>query len=205
MFAATAMTTAPAQADWHQTILPSSDHDIGLPRWQGFYIRPDVGYDTYDFNGGGADGFDDLTGWSIGGQIGYDQTFDWLLLGVMTDGAITFMDDTGRGAAAGLSVDLDTVGSVKGRIGATFGRWLLYATGGAAFAKLKVTGPASRETELLTGYTVGGGLEYMWNANASMRIGYNYVDFGDADFNAIPTGRLGLDGSQIDVGFIRRF
>ncbi|MEO1695020.1 MAG: hypothetical protein AAFR55_07270, partial [Pseudomonadota bacterium] len=84
--------------DLRQTVMPASDAALGPPIWQGFYARPDIGWDTYDFTGAGATGFDDITGWSLGGQLGYDHQFGRFLLGIQAEGAFADMDE--RGGAA---------------------------------------------------------------------------------------------------------
>ncbi|MEO0729078.1 MAG: hypothetical protein AAFY64_01700, partial [Pseudomonadota bacterium] len=86
----------PARAyDVRAMIMPASDAELGAPIWQGIYIRPNIGWDTYDFSGAGAVGFGDISGWSFGGQVGYDRQFGRFVLGVMSEGAVTDMDERG--------------------------------------------------------------------------------------------------------------
>ena len=95
------------------------------------------------------------------------------------------------------SRDLDWLGTLRGRIGITpTGPFLLYATGGFAYGETKVGNaficptcnpPASTEpstansnssSNLSTGWTVGGGLEWAFAPSWSLKAEYLYVDLG---------------------------
>ena len=75
-------------------------------------------------------------------------------------------------------------GSIRGRLGVAFDRVLFYATGGAAFGDLRnnylnvVTGGFDQFSHTRVGYTVGGGIEYAFTNNVSVRAEYRYTDFG---------------------------
>ena len=61
---------------------------------------------------------------------------------------------------------------------------MFYATGGAAFGDLRnnylnvVTGALDQASHTRVGYTVGGGVEYAFTNNVSVRAEYRYTDFG---------------------------
>jgi outer membrane immunogenic protein len=78
--------------------------------------------------------------------------------------------------------------TLRGRLGLTADRLLVFATGGVAFANLDME---SRNTwvnntfeidhslnGLRTGYVVGGGLEYAMLSNWLLRVEYQHVQFG---------------------------
>jgi outer membrane immunogenic protein len=81
-------------------------------------------------------------------------------------------------------------GSIRLRAGVAWDRFLVYATGGAAFTGIQdtytdtigfVTGvPLAYEniSKTRAGWTVGGGLEYAVTDNWSVRAEYRYSDFG---------------------------
>jgi outer membrane immunogenic protein len=119
---------------------------------------------------------------SIGGGIGCDWQFNpgnGVVVGIAADG--TWMDLT-RGRAytgpgpiapeSGFRQSLDTLGTVRARVGYGFDRVLVYATGGFGFGNVEYragffTGPrgtvlsqAGRFDGIETGYVVGGGIEY---------------------------------------------
>jgi outer membrane immunogenic protein len=86
---------------------------------------------------------------------------------------------------------LDTL---RGRIGFAWDRTLIYATGGAAFAGAEVTVCALAgclsESNSVTGWTAGGGVEYAFLSDWSVKIEYLYADFGSPQFFNPPI-RLG--------------
>ncbi len=75
-------------------------------------------------------------------------------------------------------------GSIRGRLGIAFDRALFYATGGAAFGSLQNTyvngfnGAFDSFSRTRVGYTVGGGIEYAFTNNMSVRVEYRYTDYG---------------------------
>ena len=86
-------------------------------------------------------------------------------------------------------------GSVRGRLGIAVDRALFYATGGVAFGSLGntytnvTTGFSDSISNTRVGYTAGGGVEYAFTNNWSMRAEYRYTDFGSVTDNlAASTG-----------------
>ena len=75
-------------------------------------------------------------------------------------------------------------GSIRGRLGIAYDRALFYATGGAAFGSLQnnylnnANGAFDSRTTTRVGYTVGGGVEYAFTNNLSVRVEYRFTDFG---------------------------
>jgi outer membrane immunogenic protein len=145
--------------------------------WTGFYIGGHVGgafrgNSNNILSAGGSDGR-----FMGGGQIGYDTQFapNWVF-GIEAN--YSFLDTSSSIANRGL-------GSVTGRLGYTWGPSLLYVKGGYAWADSRFTngfaGDGGRD-----GYTVGGGLEYLFSQNWSGKIEYQYYDFGT--MNAIAPG-----------------
>jgi|SRR5579862_6607083 len=97
---------------------------------------------------------------------------------------------SGAAAAAGLTCHTSNswTGTVRGRIG-----WLptpnamLFATGGAAFGDIKVQntldsaiGLSLNTDSTNIGWTVGGGLEYMFAPQWSVKVEYRHTDLGSA-------------------------
>ncbi len=76
-------------------------------------------------------------------------------------------------------------GSIRVRLGVAWDRWLIYASGGAAFAGISnfydttaFGGNAETISKTRTGWTVGGGLAYAVTNNWSLGVDYRYSDFG---------------------------
>jgi outer membrane immunogenic protein len=168
--------------------------------WTGFYIGGHIGgaFPGNDNNllGGSNDGT------FMGGvQGGYDYQFapNWV---VGLEANYSFLSTSSNFDNRGL-------GSVTGRLGYTWGPALLYVKGGYAWADSRFTngfaGDGGRD-----GYTVGGGLEYLFTQNWSGKVEYQYYDFGKTTFAApSPAGIIGLssrnDEHTVKAGLNYRF
>jgi len=165
--------------------------------WTGFYIGGHVGgaFRGNDNNllGGSNDGT------FLGGvQGGYDYQFaqNWVF-GIEAN--YSWLDTSN-------SFSNSALGSVTGRLGYTWGPALLYVKGGYAWADSEFTngftGNAGRD-----GYTVGGGLEYLFTQNWSGKVEYQYYDFGNSSF-ITPTFAIGgftNDQHTVKAGLNYRF
>lgn len=152
--------------------------------WTGFYVG---------INGGGAFGHSSLSnvfgtqgfnvdGGLVGGTLGYNYQVGQAVFGV--EGDIDWADISGNsstGVCAGVtcSTKNDWLGTVRGRLGYAFDRFMPYVTGGGAFGNIKtsITGFPGQDTSK-AGWTVGGGLEAAINGPWTAKIEYLYVDLG---------------------------
>jgi outer membrane immunogenic protein len=93
--------------------------------------------------------------------------------------------------------DVNLSGNVRGRIGiAVMPTTLIYAAGGLALAEFKFRengGPIQRN-ELLTGWTLGAGVDHAFTKNLIGRVEYLYADYGHKDFVVVP-------GDIYNIGF----
>jgi outer membrane immunogenic protein len=145
------------------------------------------------------------SGFTGGGQIGYNWQVDHAVFGLETDfnfvdrsrGTNTVTGLPGTPFGFGFSPNVfhsslgrsDFFGTVRGRIGYSWDRTLLYVTGGlaytdgghpsATFTNVGGVQYANFTTSNHTiGYTVGAGLEYAFANNWSVKAEYLYLDFG---------------------------
>jgi outer membrane immunogenic protein len=103
---------------------------------------------------------------------------------------------------------LDTL---RGRVGiATWDNAFFYATGGAAFAAIQdsVVGPGvgTSVTNTVTGWTAGGGVEWMPFPNWSLKVEYLFVQFpttSDAFNTALPAGTFVGANTRLSENIIR--
>jgi len=177
--------------------------------WTGFYIGGHVGGGFSDTNVSavnqlvvsdvgqlGTDG----SGVVGGGQIGYNWQFapNWVL-GIEGDISGTGIRNNATapvtlgGFPVGFGINheadrsIDWMASVRGRLGWVWDRWMVYGTGGAAwadvnyrtnFAGIPVNNPVSTNVTL-SGWVAGGGIEYAVANNWTVRGEYLYYDFGN--------------------------
>jgi outer membrane immunogenic protein len=159
--------------------------------WSGLYAGVQAGYAvSHDhlverFTANGAPTglvFDDRPdGFAGGGHVGANYQIGQAVIGAVADfegttARGTFADPTGIGRGADR---LSWQGSVRGRLGYSLGPVLAYATGGFAYAGLQTTyvfvptGATEVRSHVVTGWTVGGGLDYAvtdrWFVSAEYR------------------------------------
>jgi outer membrane immunogenic protein len=184
--------------------------------WNGFYIGVMGGFGWSDRLRVSVAGFDfgttsgDLRGGFAGGTLGYNYqpAGSPFVLGVEIDAAWASIRASRSAAALGVVATaedkIDAIGSATGRLGYAWGPALLYAKGGYAWADNRVTtsltGPAfalsASESHFHSGWTVGGGLEYLFAPSWSGKIEYMYADYGSATYGAgLVAGGFGLSAT----------
>ena len=170
--------------------------------WTGFYLGGHIGAAF-----SGDDGFATTLGTLVGtkqdaafmggGQLGADYQFapNWVLGIEGQISALTNNDRTFTDTATGdvLRSKSDWLASVTGRLGYTWGPGMIYAKGGVAFRDDSIGAtlgfqPATTDRES-TGWTVGGGLEYMFAPAWSAKVEYQYYNF-DTTNVVTPAGAL---------------
>jgi outer membrane immunogenic protein len=131
----------------------------------------------------------DTSGFLGGGQVGCNLQFgsNWVI-GIEGDGSGSDIrgdiTQTVLGITGTAHAQTDWIASATGRLGWAWDRWLLYAKGGAAWAGDKYSAfiPVFNEqleaSETRTGWTVGGGIEWAFWSNWSVKAEYDYYDFG---------------------------
>jgi outer membrane immunogenic protein len=135
----------------------------------------------------------DFTGGLIGGTVGCNyQVGNWVF-GVEGDGSWT----SGSASAVETANPAFSVRSeerwlatYRGRVGYTFTpNWLVYVTAGGASTSIRfsnffaATGvPSITQTNTLTGWTAGGGMEYAINNHWSIKGEALYIDYGRSSY-----------------------
>jgi outer membrane immunogenic protein len=169
--------------------------------WTGCYIGANVGgvfgHAKADF-GFGGDFSTDNSGFAGGGQIGCDYQFagGWVIgFRNMFDGTSLSRDGTFFDPVSTVSGTVhfknDWFDTLTGRLGYAFApSWLLYGQGGAVWAKnsadVNISGfNIGSVSRTRTGWTAGGGVEWMFAPNWSAFLEGNYMDFGSNDRNLV--------------------
>ena len=215
------------------TALPAAAADLG-PRyynktpayvapiwtWTGFYVGAHLGgaFGT-DNNFNGLAVSSNSARFLGGVQAGADWQFsgNWV---VGAEGQYSFLSkNSGNTVFPGGYIygnDQRGLGSITARVGYSFGPALVYVKGGYAYSDNRETLtlggvpiPFLLSNEHANGWTIGGGAEYMFAQNWSVKAEYQYYDFGDSRFQApaalVPFGTFHNDEHTLKVGVNYRF
>lgn len=150
--------------------------------WTGFYIGANGGYDFGRSKWSGLPANFNVNGGMFGGQIGYNWQFGQFVWGLEGDGDWTDLRSTTNVATCAGTVcrtRSDFLATARGRVGFAMDRWMPYATGGLAVGNIRASVPGFTGMDKTNaGWTVGGGLEYAFAPNWSVKAEYLFVDLG---------------------------
>jgi outer membrane immunogenic protein len=182
---------------------------VGLNAGAGFnnknngYVTNGFGATTVFTTTGGGFGSNNDAGFTGGAQAGYNMQFGMFVAGV--EGDINYLDrgnderfivsdNFGRTYTFNRGNSNNWFGTARGRVGIALDRFLPYVTGGWAFGGKQggvngsfVTTGVAGSTVLVnnggsgssSGWTLGGGLEYAFSNNMSVKIEYLHVKLGN--------------------------
>jgi len=153
-----------------------------------------------------------VTGGLFGGQAGFNfQTGSWVWgveaqwSGTGGDGSSDCPIPNGGGICR---TDVRWLGTAAGRVGYAWGSALLFGKGGFAWARDRydisfATVPTGNEsgTQDRTGWMAGAGLEYALSSNWSVKVEYDYLNFGTDSANLFRCATCtanGLPGGALD-------
>lgn len=185
--------------------LPARTYTTAAPifSWTGFYAGLSGGY------GWCANCVADIKGGFIGGQVGYNyQVGPSFLLGVEADGFASWIGNTATIGTLTVDQKNTSFGTARGRAGFVSGPVLFYGTGGFAWAQNEISGTmlgvtlSSKQTQ--TGYAAGGGIEYAFAPNWSLKGEYIYMGLGSKDFFGVPSGDLNIHTAKVGVNYLFR-
>jgi outer membrane immunogenic protein len=186
--------------------------------WNGLYFGINGGY-GFGRSEWVTPGFDigpfSVTGGQAGGTVGYNYQIGQLVLGV--EGDLDWQNVRGFANGIGGCIPCDTasnwIGTLRGRVGYAFDRFMIYGTAGGAVTDIKGTVaafPWDSSTEL--GWTAGGGIEGAITDNLSAKVEYLYAGFSKATCPASSCNpnfgnpvTISLNESMVRVGLNYRF
>lgn len=203
--------------------------------WSGAYVGVRVGYlwsdadyvaedaaDPADFSRGSID----VDGWLAGVQAGYNIQLGSFVLGVegdlawsRADGSTVNDPESPPAEQSDVGLDIEWLGTLRGRAGYAMDRFLVYGTGGLAYASTEASvddlggeGPTIRDDDGVWGWTVGAGVEAALTRNITVKAEYLYMDFADAEYSftdsAVPVtvpAEADIDAHSIKVGVNYKF
>ena len=153
--------------------------------WTGLYLG---------INGGvqiDADNTDIIFG-LIGGTAGYNYQMGPLVLGFETDIAFAF-DASGNNSNVVASQNY--LGTVRGRVGYAWDRFMPYFTGGLAYSDVNVAN-INVNNDIQFGYTIGGGIEAHVFDNWTAKLEYNFVSFDDVNGTGVQVNQNVIRGGM---------
>lgn len=138
-------------------------------------------------------------------QFGYNwQGFGYspLVVGIETDiEASTILGQGSNADGDAFKSRLQALGTVRGRLGYAMDRTLVYATGGLAYGSVDneavSAGYVNNPNTVVTGYVLGGGIEYKIKHDLSVKVEYQYADLGKNE----PAGYSATGGAVRDDAF----
>ena len=196
---------------------------IAPPSWSGFYFGGQAGYTwanadyvhTSTSNFVSAFSFDPNS--AIGGtHAGVQGQWGGLVLGVEGSFNWTHLHETQVSVPMPpryFTFELDDIGTVVGKVGyaannwlIASSNWLIYAKGGWATANIRtegtnpLNGVTAAPRQWQSGWTVGGGVDYLVAANWILGVDVNYYNI-DFDRSAIATNglRVSFSNASADV------
>ena len=188
---------SPAAASAADMPIKASPPAAAPYNWTGFYVGGTAGYEFgtsqhCDTNPFCTDRFN-VDGFAGGVTAGYNrQMGNWVagleadFSGAAAKGTTSSVVSFGCGLPATCYTDLNWFGTVRGRIGPTYGNWFPYLTSGFAYGGLKAglgtsappNGLSASGTE--TGWALGTGVEYALPIDHwSVKLEYLYFQLGN--------------------------
>ena len=199
--------------------------DLGSPRtpiaaavvspafnWTGFYLGANVGYGVANTNlnpltGGFLPGSGG--GLVFGGQFGYNYQFNSFVIGAEADLGYFRVNRSAFQNPTRTTWQTSGDASVRLRAGVAVDRTLFYATGGLAFADLRIfaahngvipVGGAERQTRV--GWPLGAGIEHALTQNWTVRGEYRYANYGSRTIFGVPGVRLETHKVTLGVNYL---
>ncbi len=199
--------------------------------WSGLYVGAHGGYSWADIDYPGADPAPagpprpSLEGGLVGGQLGYNLQASNLVVGAEVDFSFLGSESTERdGNYLTQSYKIDSLGSVRGRLGYAIGSFLPFVTAGYAWgdttfnqtcpdgAQFGHCRPAAAgqysktASETVDGWVYGGGVETLIASNWSLRAEYLRYDFNEQSYELGTSGTgavLGAKTLKHDIDVVR--
>jgi len=177
------------------------------PRWNGTYVGVNIGHGAADLDssaavagatGTSANGSFDADGLFGGVQAGFNYRIGNFFVGVEADLQTADLSGSMNVKSGPLaytaSADIDWFGTARARAGFASNAILLYVTGGFAFGGVDYdavarTGNTSvrLSDQIRVGYVLGAGAEFALRSNWSLKLEYQYLNFGDAGASGTAT------------------
>jgi outer membrane immunogenic protein len=211
-----------AAADLAPPVMPASSVVAPGRSWAGLYVGLAGGYawgsthqgwtsSTYRGLGTSVGDVDEslrANGGLIGATLGYNWQIDRVVLGLEADMSYASLKSRGSAPDAGIwsagdsalqtwSTELTWLSTLRGRIGFTYDRFLVYGTGGLAIAgatdRTELTyndgaggglSASARDSKTHLGWALGAGIEAALTEKLTAKLEYLHVDLGSQTYRS---------------------
>lgn len=182
--ATTLISSHAIAADIYEPYAPVPDvisYD-GAHIWTGFYAGVHAGFgllDTQDTLGLGSENMRTPVG---GIHAGFNYQFGSFVFGLEADATALNVDEDRDLPYSDLKADW--MGSARARIGYAFDQVMVYGTGGFSLARAEAISNTNgvSDTNVHTGYVLGGGVEFMVSDNWALGGEYLRHEFGSETY-----------------------
>ncbi len=190
---ATALVPGVAAAADYEPPPPVGDLRPASYDWTGVYAGVWVGSACMNGDATDIDGPHKLKGCGAKGGLaaGYNYQINNWVMGV--EGDIGLGSKIAKNDLAAVDYHLNSIGTVRGRLGYAFDDTLLFATAGGAFAEGKLSGLAGASSVPFSvkkshvGWTVGAGIEHAFTENLRIRLDYLYTHMNRKNYHVCGT------------------
>lgn len=128
---------------------------------------------------GGGWGSSDIDGVLAGVTLGQNWQNNNLLYGLEGDISHGKIDDD----SSGPGFKMDWVGTVRGRIGYAFDRFVAFGTGGLAWATTEYADGSDKDSATRLGVAFGLGVEAAFNEHVSAKLDWTHMEFADKTYH----------------------
>lgn len=200
---------------------PTQQAVTTLSSWAGAYLGVQAGYlagrSDMSFPATGEFHFIDPNGATAGATAGFSAQWGHVVASLEGDlnfAAARATINTGFApdpSVTQLQSAINWNSHLRGRVGYTVGRGLLFVAGGLAIAGVEskafdnTTGAVASWSDTRVGWSIGGGAEYRVAPKASVRLEYIYDNYGSTTLDAQTIGAtaFGARESKLDTHTLR--
>ncbi len=163
--------------------------------WSGMYMGAHVGYGLGHARRANTDGF-------IGGaQLGFNLQFDRVVVGLEGDAHYSGVDYRGFSDA----FSQKWAGSLRGRIGYTYDRFLPFFTAGFGLTSAQMKSGGAKDSHVHGGYILGAGAEYLLTERVSGVVQYLYRRDSSKTYAVIPVRNTDMVTNEFRLGINYHF
>jgi opacity protein-like surface antigen len=204
---------APALAADLPVKAPANNAPILAPsyNWSGFYVGANFGgaWTNGILNIPANNLYDGITEFIGGVEAGYNFQAGHLLFGVEGDFDGAAFDHPSLPVATLGSVSQRWISTVAGRFGVVNDRWLVFGKLGGGWvqsnAVLNVPAPGWNGSSTDGGWLFGGGIEYGFKADWTVKLEYDYLTQSNWTSTTVPAVQLSRDVQMIKAGVNYKF